>query len=227
VVSIAVVDPLAPAVEPVKLIAWSDYLCPWCYNASVRLERLEQEFAGRVEIEWRSYLLRPHPGRHRDLEQFRAYTQSWLRPAAEQDSGEFRPWQGDAGPPSHSVPPHQVAKAAGSLSADAFRRMHQRLMRAYFCENQDITDRQVLRKLWLELDLPESDFERWRDPAILEQILNEYNQAMAGGATGVPAVSLEGNDAIIVGAHPIELYRRWVKRTLSARSRAPDVEAEA
>ena len=27
----------------------------------------------------------------------------------------FRVWEGDAGPPSHSVPPHLVAKAAASI----------------------------------------------------------------------------------------------------------------
>ena len=35
--------------------------------------------------------------------------------------------------------------------------------------------------------------------------------------TGVPAVQLEGNPAIIVGAHPLELYRRWMSRILAAR----------
>ena len=67
--------------EPVRLIAWSDYLCPWCYNAAVRLQRIEEEFGDAVQVEWRSYLLRPNPVARRDLERFRAYTQSWLRPA--------------------------------------------------------------------------------------------------------------------------------------------------
>ena len=46
---------------PARLTVWSDYLCPWCFNAAVRLEKIEEEFAGDVEIEWRTYLLRPHP----------------------------------------------------------------------------------------------------------------------------------------------------------------------
>ena len=48
----------------VRLVAYSDYLCPWCYNASVRLHRLVDEDPG-VEIEWKSYLLRPSAGRGR------------------------------------------------------------------------------------------------------------------------------------------------------------------
>lgn len=210
---------------PVSLIAWSDYLCPWCFNAAVRLHRIEQEFAPQVRVVWRSYLLRPNPRARGDLERFRGYTQSWLRPAAEPDSGDFRPWQGDAGPPSHSVPPHLVAKAAAALGDDAFRRMHLRLMRAYFSENRDITDPQVLRDLWLEQGLPEADFARREDPALLEQVLDEHAAAQEAGATGVPAVQLQGNDAIIVGAHPLELYRRWMNRLLAARETGESVGA--
>src|SRR5262249_21906184 len=66
---------------PVRLIVWSDYLCPWCYVAATRLHRLREEFGDQVELEWRSYLLRPHPDRAPTLEQFRTYTQSWARPA--------------------------------------------------------------------------------------------------------------------------------------------------
>jgi predicted DsbA family dithiol-disulfide isomerase len=212
-------------VDPVTLIAWSDYLCPWCYNAALRLHRIEEEFGPEVEIEWRSYLLRPNPRARGDLERFRAYTESWLRPAAEPDGGEFRPWQGDAGPPSHSVPPHLVAKAAAALGGEAFRRMHLRLMRAYFSENQDITDTQVLRSLWREQGLPEAEFERREDPALLELVLDEHAAAQEAGATGVPAVQLKGNDAIIVGAHPLELYRRWMTRILAAREPATSAPA--
>jgi predicted DsbA family dithiol-disulfide isomerase len=202
-------------VQPVTLIAWSDYLCPWCYNASVRLRCLEEEFAGAVRVEWRSYLLRPTPRPGRDLERFRAYTQSWLRPAAEPDSGSFQTWQTDAGPPSHSVPAHQVAKAAAALGDAAFREIHESLLRAYFSENRDISDPGVLREIWDEAGLAPEAFERREDPAILERILDEYNGALDSGATGVPALQMLGNDAIIVGAHPLELYRRWVNRTLA------------
>ncbi len=204
-------------VEPVTLIAWSDYLCPWCYNASVRLHRLEDEFEGRVRVEWRSYLLRPNPSSRRDPERFRAYTESWLRPAAEEDSGSFQVWASDAGPPSHSVPAHQAAKAAAGHGEAAFRRMHERLLHAYFAESRDISHPDTLRELWAEAELPEDGFDRLEEPALLERILDEHAEALEGGATGVPAVRMHGNDAIIVGAHPLELYRRWVRRALLAR----------
>ncbi len=202
--------------EPVRLIVYSDYLCPWCYNAAVRLRRLEEELGDRVAIEWRSFLLRPRPDPRRTLEKFRAYTESWRRPAAEADSGSFRVWATDAGPPSHSVPPHLVAKAAASISGDAFRRMHERLLEAYFAENQDITDSETLLGLWCEVGLRRENFARAGDPAVLRQVLEQHNEAIEIGVTGVPAVRADGNPAAITGAHPIDFYRRWIHKLESA-----------
>ncbi len=201
--------------EPVRLIAYSDYLCPWCYNGSVRLRRIEQEFEGRVELEFRSFLLRPEPARGRDLEKFRAYTESWRRPAAEPDSGTFRVWQGAAGPPSHSVPPHLVAKAAATLGEEAFRAMHERLLRAYFAESRDVSADDTLADLWQEIGLDPSAFERREDPAILQQVLDEHRSALENSINGVPTVLIDGQDVPITGAHPLALYRRWLGRVLS------------
>ena len=155
--------------EPVRFVAYSDYLCPWCYVAARRLDRLVAEDPA-VEVEWRAYLLRPTPGPRRDLEAFRRYTESWLRPAAEPDAGEFRVWRGSDGPPSHSVPAWLVAKAATALGGDAFRRIHARLWPAYFAESRDISSDDTLRALWRDAGLPDEAFERREHPALRRQV---------------------------------------------------------
>jgi predicted DsbA family dithiol-disulfide isomerase len=68
--------------------------------------------------------------------------------------------------------------------------------------------------LWREAELPEAGFARLDDPALLKAVLAEHREALEIGVSGVPAVRLEGMDSAIVGAHPIELYRRWVSRVL-------------
>jgi len=201
--------------EPLRVVVHSDWICPWCYNAARRLRRLEDEYGGRLVLEWRSFLLRPMPDPGRDLERFRAYTRSWSRPAAEPDAGEFRVWQGDAGPPSHSVPPHLAARAAAELGPAAFRALQERLFEAYFAESRDVTDPATLLALWREAGLPADAFARAADPALLRRVLEEHQEAVERGITGVPAVSIEGNDAFVMGAQPIELYRRWVERRLA------------
>jgi predicted DsbA family dithiol-disulfide isomerase len=201
--------------DPVRFIAYSDYLCPWCWNASRRITRLADEYEGRIEVEWRSYLLRPVPKTGRDLERFRKYTESWMRPGAEVDAGAFRVWASDEGPPSHSVPPHRVAKAAARVSPEAFRGMHDRLMTAYFAENRDISSFEVLRSLWDAEGLPDDCFDVAHSDEIGDAILREFEEARELGATGVPAMRRSDNEAVIVGAHPEELYRRWFERSLA------------
>jgi predicted DsbA family dithiol-disulfide isomerase len=203
-----------PAAGVVRFVAYSDYLCPWCWNVARCLEKLEREFAGHVEIEWRSYLLRPVAKAGRDLEKFKRYTESWLRPAAEPGAGPFRIWSSDEGPPTHSVPPHRVAKAAARVSADAFRRMHSRMMTAYFAENRDISSFDVLRELWDGEGLAPEAFEVAHCDEIEVQIWREFDEARTLGATGVPAIRRIDNDAVIVGAHPEQLYRQWIERSL-------------
>jgi len=196
------------------LIAWSDYLCPWCYNAAVRLDRLEDDLDGRVHVEWRTFLLRPHPDPSRTFEKFRAYTESWLRPAAEPDAAPFRVWASDEGPPSHSVPPHLVAKAAAQLGPAAFRAMHERLLHAYFAENRDITKGETLQALWAEAGLPPDEFARVGDEALLREVVAQHNEAVEIGVSGVPAVMMVGNDVPMMGAMSYDTYRKWVERRL-------------
>ena len=182
----------------------------------MRLRCIEEEFGERVHLEWRSFLLRPQPDPNRSLEKFRAYTRSWMRPAAEPDAPSFHVWESDAGPPSHSVPPHLLAKAAALLGATAFQQVHERLLRAYFTENRDITDPDTLRALWREAGLPDNGFARVADPALLRATIEQHNDAVEYGVTGVPAVRMEGRDGLVVGAQPLELYRRWITRSLES-----------
>lgn len=198
----------------VRFIVWSDYLCPWCWVASQRLLRLEEEFRGRVEIDWRPYLLRPTPRGPRDLERFRKYTESWLRPGAEADVDSFRVWSSNAPPPSHSLPAHQLARIAADTSPAAFRGVHAAIMRAYFWQNRDISSFDVLRSIWLDQGLPREAFERARASEVESAILAAFEAAREQGVTGVPAMRRIDNDSIIVGAHPEELYRRWIERSL-------------
>jgi predicted DsbA family dithiol-disulfide isomerase len=213
-------------VADLRFIVYSDYLCPWCVNADVRLRRLEREYQGRIEFEWRSFLLRPRPRpipetpEHaaRALEKFRQYTKSWERVGADADAGEFRVWATNCGPPSHSIPAHLVAKAAARVGPDAFQRMHERLLSAYFVDNLDTSDHDTLLALWREQAIDEEAFAAHRDPAILAEVLSQHNEAIEFGATGVPAVRLDGNPAVIVGAQPEALYRRWIERSLARLS---------
>lgn len=205
--------------DPLPVVLYSDFLCPWCLNASLRLQLLQDEFGEAVRVEWRSYLLRPEPRGRRDLERFRAYTRSWEAPAADEPRATFRAWRGDAGPPSHSVPAHVAAKAAARLGAASERALRDRLFAAYFAESRDISDAATLHALWSEAGLPAADFQGTQDPALEARVRAEHSEALALDATGVPAVRVGASEFVLVGAQPLETYRRWLHKSLEEGAR--------
>jgi predicted DsbA family dithiol-disulfide isomerase len=199
-------------VAAVHLVVWSDYLCPWCHLGAARMAILEREFGSDLHVEWRAFLLRPMPDPKRTLDRFRSYTQSWLRPAAEPDAPEFRTWASDEGPPSHSMPAHVLAKAAATVGPEAFAAMHARILRAYFVESRDVTNRDVQRALWREIGLADADFARVDAPEHAATVVAEHRDAVERGVTGVPAVMMVGNDVPTLGAMTLDTYRRWITR---------------
>ncbi len=196
--------------QTVAAVVYSDFLCPWCYNAYTKLEAVRAELPFRLELAWRSFLLRPVARPGRDLEKFRAYTESWRRVGADEPRATFRVWASQESPPTHSLPAHLVAKAAQALGEEPGASIRVRLFRAYFAENRDISSETTLRELWRDLALPERGFEergRWTD-----RVESEHREAVDCGATGVPAVRLATHEFVVMGAQPQAVYRRWFER---------------
>jgi predicted DsbA family dithiol-disulfide isomerase len=183
----------------------------------VRLEKIAEEFASSCVIEWKAFLLRPYP-EPRSLDQFRKYTESWTRPAAEPESGSFTVWSTAEAPPSHSVPPAIAAKAAARQGTDAFARYHRALMESYFHHNRNITEAPNLARIAGEAGLDVVAFlEALKDPALGREVVDDHNQAVSMGISGVPTVIVDDRWKI-TGAQPREVYRRIVELRLARES---------
>jgi predicted DsbA family dithiol-disulfide isomerase len=200
--------------EPVTFTVWSDFLCPWCYVAAVRLEQLEREVGDVLTVEWRSFLLRPEP-RERTVEQFTRYTESWARPAAAEPAAEFQVWSGEHEPPSHSVPALSAGKAVvAEFGGDAFDRFHHALLRAYFAENRTISDRGVMLDVAADvgLDRDRLDGRLARDREAFEAaVVSDHRDALARGIAAVPTVVV-ADEYVLQGAMALEQYRKVVSR---------------
>lgn len=131
---------------PLRIIAYSDYVCPWCYIGLHRIEQLEREFP--VAVEWRPFELHPETpatgadlrGRLGDRDRVRAYTQNIIN-LAEESGIAMRM-------------PVVVANSHRSLEAAEFARehggfalYHRALFHAYFVEARDIGDIDVLAEI--------------------------------------------------------------------------------
>jgi predicted DsbA family dithiol-disulfide isomerase len=200
--------------EPVRFTVWSDFLCPWCYVAALRLDELEREVGDVVTIEWRSFLLRPQAAA-RPLDKFTAYTQSWMRPNEAQPNAGFHVWSGANPPPSHSLPPAIAGKAVQDIfGADGFHRFHLALMRAYFADNRTISERDVILDVAAATDLdPHKLADALTDgEAEYEQrVVEDHRAALAEGIAAVASAVVNG-EYLLQGAMTLEQYQKVVAR---------------
>ncbi|MDZ4825098.1 MAG: DsbA family protein [Actinomycetota bacterium] len=209
----------AASARPVSFTVWSDFLCPWCYVAALRLADVKREAGAALRVEWRSFLLRPS-AEPRPLDRFRQYTTSWLRPAEAEPSAEFHVWDTDTPPPSHSRPPAIAGKAAASFGPDTFDRFHLALMRAYFVDNRTVSERAVILDVAAAVELDTDEFAARLDAHGDEYeaaVVDDHKAALAQGIAAVPTVLVETEGAIdgehvLSGAMTTEQYLKVVAR---------------
>ncbi len=201
---------------PTVVTAFSDFLCPWCYIGAVRLQRAAAKRPGEVEVRWKSFLLRTEP-RDTEPERFRAYARSWARPAALEPGLQFRMWDGDSTPPTHSLPPNAAAKLATRHWPELADGYRMALFRAYFADNRTISDRAVLAEVAGEAGLPAGEFtERLQAEwaTAVDEVFDDFSDALEAGVTAVPAV-LAGGD-VLRGASNDASYDELLERALAA-----------
>ncbi len=128
---------------PFRIVAYSDYVCPWCYIGFRRIEQLQRAFG--VHVEWRPFELHPETpktgarldGRMGGFARARAYAENIVGIAT--DSGI------DMRMPAVISNSHRALEAAEfARESGGFEAMHSGLFAAYFEEGRDIGDPDVL-----------------------------------------------------------------------------------
>lgn len=174
----------------IKVKVYSDYICPFCFLAE---KPLEEAIQGKdVEVEWMPFELRPYPN-----EQFKPegnYLQStWNRsvyPMAERMGINIVLPSVSPQPHTHlAFEGYQYAKEQGKGNA-----YNNRMFRAFFQEEQDIGNIDVLTKLAGEIGLDEIEYRealttrRYKE-AHQEALKHAYEEA---NITAVPTFDIGG-----------------------------------
>ncbi len=190
---------------PVRLDVFSDYLCPWCYNAAVRLREIELAYGEQVSVHWRAFPLIPGVQPERRVTQ--KTRDGWERVGAEEPRACFVPPALDAPLPASSIPAQAAAKCAQRQGPDVFARFHERLFTALFRDGLDIGRPDVLRGLAREAGLDVPRFEADYAGEAYESVLSDCAEGAAWfGVSALPTVIL--NEKLsLVGAVPAERYR--------------------
>jgi predicted DsbA family dithiol-disulfide isomerase len=200
--------------KPLTFDVWSDFLCPWCYVAAVRLDALHREVGDVIELRWHSFLLRPEPT-ERTVEQFTRYTESWSRPAGAEPDAVFNRWSGEHAPPSDSFPSAIAGKAVRqTFGSVGFDRFHLALMRAYFTENRTVSDQAVILDVAATTELDPGALATALDrdyDALRAEVVDDHKAALARGIAAVPTVVID-DEYMLQGAMALEQYRKVVER---------------
>lgn len=170
----------------VKVQVWSDFVCPFCMIAEQPLLEAVQAFGGPVDIEWMPFELRPHPTptlRPEDPYLQAVWPQS-VYPVAARFGVTLKL-------PSVSPQPYTALAWQGYQYARAHDRGHvynDRVLRAFFQQDQDIGRVEVLVRVALQIGLDAVDFEAALiDGRYREAHAQAQAQARAQGVSAVPA----------------------------------------
>jgi predicted DsbA family dithiol-disulfide isomerase len=215
---------------------WSDIACPWCYVGKRRFEAALAAFEHRddVSVTWRSFELDPQAPAQRPADSATHLAEKYgmsrdeavarQRSLAEVAAADGLDMRADLARGGNTFDAHrlvQLAKANGVQDA-----MKERLMRAYHTEGERIGDTETLRRLALEVGLPEDEV---RDVLAGDRyaadVRKDERTAMSLGINAVPFFVVDRRMGA-AGAHPPEALGELLRRGWEARATA-DVPADA
>lgn len=192
----------------VKVIAYSDNICPFCYIGAKRFEKIKQEEEVDFDIEWRGFEIHPEVPKE-GIPLNMVFQSLDLNKAIEYMENLGK----DVGLVirctmlcnSHlSLKVNEFAKKQGK-----FREFHLAIFKAYFEENRNIGNINVISDIAQSVGLNKQELEEYLQSDEAEKILKENSKfAFEHGITGVPTFII--GDSIIVGAQPYDFLKNAI-----------------
>jgi predicted DsbA family dithiol-disulfide isomerase len=203
-------------VTALRLEVFSDYICPWCYLGSARVERLQQDFFLDVRFthfplhletpEEGQSLQQLFAGRNVDVAQMQQRMAAIMR----QEGLEY----GDRTMTYNSYRAQQLA--AWAVSEDGGEAIHQALFLAYFVENVNLASIDNLVDIAASIGLDaDRAGEILQSRRFREVVSADWQRSQQLGVTGVPTYRVGEVEA--VGAQPYEVLEKLVQEAGAQR----------
>jgi predicted DsbA family dithiol-disulfide isomerase len=200
---------------------WSDVVCPWCYVGTRRFSAALDRFEGDVDVSFRAFELDPTvPPGGMDLADYLARkfggpaaldgVRSRLARVGAELGIDFR-WDGKRR--VNTFDAHRLAVWAEDVGGpDVRAAVEHCLFRAYFTDNDDVSDHAVLSTLAADVDLdPAAAAEALATGAGADRVRAEEAQATELGIGAVPTFVIEGRWAI-PGAQDVDTLVQVLQR---------------
>jgi predicted DsbA family dithiol-disulfide isomerase len=200
---------------------WSDVVCPWCYVGTRRFSAALDRFDGDVDVSFRAFELDPTvPPEGIDLADYLARkfggpaaldgVRGRLARVGAEVGIDFR-WDGQRR--VNTFDAHRLAVWAEEVGGPEVRAaLEQRLFRAYFTDNDDVSDPAVLSALAADVDLDAvAAADALATGAGADRVRAEEAQATGLGISAVPTFVIEGLWAI-PGAQDVDTFAQVLQR---------------
>lgn len=198
---------------PFRIVAYSDYVCPWCFIGFRRIERLQREFD--VDIEWRPFELHPETPRTGAGLEGRLGNPARIRAYRDRILGIAR----ESGVEMHM--PRVVANSHRALEAAEFARahggfeaMHRALFTAYFEQGHDLSDVDLLCEIARDAGVDDQALRQaLADETYAESVDAFTAEARTGGIVSTPTFVFPGGFRL-VGAQDYDVFVSVTRRLM-------------
>ena len=200
--------------EELKVIVYSDYICPFCYIGFYRIEKLKEQYD--LDVEWRPFELHPEIPKEglttRELSFPRGYLEMVMenvKRLAAEDGLTFKL--------SGKLPNSQLALFISEFAKKKgkFDEFHKLVFDKYWKEGRDIGDLTLLLELAASIELNRNEILNYIKSDEPIKKLNEASFELGSyGINGVPTFFI-GN-RVIIGAQPYDVFQDAVEREISS-----------
>lgn len=195
-----------------KIVMFSDYVCPFCYVGFETMRKLKGEFD--IQVEWRGFQIHPDwPAEGIPADKWRgngdgaARQATWKRITAMADAVGFE-----------IKPPSVLTNSRAALAATEFARdsgrdeaLEERIYKAYFGEGVNIGDAAVVARLAGEAGLDAGAVaDAIKSTKYEMRLKNNAQAANNRGVSGVPTFFI--GEYPLVGAQSLDAMRAILRR---------------
>lgn len=199
-----------------RVTVFSDVICPFCYIGAARLEKLRDDYDLRVN--WCFLEIHPEtPTEGMSVSQLGYDPQRWktmmtaLGKLAEEDHLVFA----EHGFTTNSKQALLLAEAAKEQGRDIFYALHDALFVAFFRDQENIGDTQVLKRIAADAGMSEEDVQlAWSEPRFIERMKQYQVVAQELGVKATPTIFI--GEQRLDGAVPLDQLREAARLALSA-----------
>jgi len=198
-----------------KVIVYSDYICPFCYIGNYRIEKLKEKF--ELDIEWRPFEIHPETPKEGFFINNLPFPQGYMEMVfanvarlAEEDGLILKF--------PDKLPNSRLALFISEFARKKrkFEEFHNLVFEAYWKEGKDIGDLSLLLNLAESIGLDKNEILSYiesEEPS--SQLKDSLLELRKYGINGVPTFII--GDRMIVGAQSYEVFTNVIQKVLEEK----------